>query len=199
MVSVISLVRGDLSDLPPGHAGRRAYNAGNFGGRVHPDDLTVVRVSGASLPPPAVFGDSAALQVGEITLAIGNPLGLSSSVTEGIVNFNGRTVAEGNGVILPATIQTSAPINSGNSGGALVDLDGHVIGIPTLAAGDTQTGGAVAGIGFAIPSTNTVTPIAGQLAAATGKVINTGRAGLGIEAQPRSLGPASQPASSPWS
>jgi len=147
-------------------------------GAYTPDDLAVVRVSGANLPPPAVFGDSAALQVGEITLAIGNPLGLSSSVTDGIVSFNGRTVAEGNGVVLPATIQTSAPINPGNSGGALVDLDGQVIGIPTLAAGDSQTGGAVPGIGFAIPS-NTVKLIAGQLAAA-GRVTHTGRAGLGI-------------------
>ena len=143
-----------------------------------PDDLAVIRISGAPVPPAAVFGDSAALQVGEITLAIGNPLGLASSVTEGIVSFNGRTVSEGNGVVLPATVQTSAPINPGNSGGALVDLEGQVIGIPTLAASDSQTGGAVPGIGFAIPS-NTVKLIAGQLAA-TGKVTNTGRAGLGI-------------------
>jgi putative serine protease PepD len=143
-----------------------------------PDDLAVIRISSPTLPPPATFADSAALQVGEITLAIGNPLGLASSVTEGIVSFNGRTVSEANGAILPAMVQTSAPINPGNSGGALVDLEGQVIGIPTLAANDTQNGGAAAGIGFAIPS-NTVKLIAGQLAA-TGSVSNTGRAALGI-------------------
>ena len=90
--------------------------------------------------------------------AVGNPLGLASSVTEGIVSYNGRTVSEGNGVELPSTIQTSAAINPGNSGGALVNLDGQVVGIPTLAAVDQQEGGAAAGIGFAIAS-NTVRQI----------------------------------------
>src|SRR5579859_2313190 len=109
---------------------------------------------------------------------LGNPLGLASSVTEGIVSFNGRTVAEGNGVVLPDTVQTSAAINPGNSGGALVDLDANLIGIPTLAATDPQLGsGAAAGIGFAIPA-NTVKLIAGQLIA-QGKVTNSGRAALG--------------------
>jgi len=147
-------------------------------GAYSPDDLAVIRVSASSLPAPAVLADSAAVQVGELVLAVGNPLGLSSSVTDGIVSFNGRTVSEGNGVVLPATIQTSAPINPGNSGGALVDLTGQVIGIPTLAASDTQDGGTAPGIGFAIPS-NTVKLIAGQLAA-TGTVTSTGRAALGI-------------------
>ena len=71
-----------------------------------------------------------------MALAIGNPLGLQSSVTEGIVSALGRTVNQDNGVALPDVIQTSAPINPGNSGGALVDLQGQVIGIPTLAATD---------------------------------------------------------------
>src|SRR5215212_328604 len=99
----------------------------------------------------------------QVTLAIGNPLGLQSSVTEGIVSALGRTVNEDNGVALPNVIQTSAPINPGNSGGALVDLQGRVIGIPTLAATDPQLGGSAApGIGFAIPS-DTVRDIAPQL------------------------------------
>jgi S1-C subfamily serine protease len=152
---------------------------GTLVGTFVPGDLAVIK---ASVPPgvkPATFGDSGRLQVGDIALAIGNPLGLASSVTQGIVSFNGRTVPEGNGVVLPDTVQTSAPINPGNSGGALVDINGQVIGIPTLAATDPQLGGGSApGIGFAIPS-NTVKQIAGQLVA-SGKVTNSGRAALGI-------------------
>jgi S1-C subfamily serine protease len=111
-------------------------------------------------------------------MAIGNPLGLSSSVTQGIVSALGRSSAEGGGVTLPNTIQTSAPINPGNSGGALADIQGRVIGVPTLAAADPQMGGAAAGIGFAIPS-NTVKDIAGQIVK-NGKVVNSHRAYLGI-------------------
>jgi S1-C subfamily serine protease len=144
------------------------------------DDLAVVNVSGASNLAPATFADSSKVQVGEIALAIGNPLGLSSSVTNGIVSFNGRTVSEDQAHTLANTIQTSAPINPGNSGGALADLDSNVMGIPTLAATDQQNGGTAAGIGFAIPS-NTVKLIAGQLAS-QGKVTNSGRAALGITA-----------------
>ena len=149
-------------------------------GEFAPDDLAVVNVSGASNLTPATFADSSKVQVGEIALAIGNPLGLSSSVTNGIVSFNGRTVSEDQTHTLANTIQTSAPINPGNSGGALADLDSSVMGIPTLAATDQQSGGAAAGIGFAIPS-NTVKLIAGQLAS-QGKVTNSGRAALGITA-----------------
>jgi putative serine protease PepD len=143
------------------------------------DDLAVLHVAAGGLHP-ATFADSSALQVGDVALAIGNPLGLQSSVTEGIVSALGRTVNEDNGVALPDVIQTSAPINPGNSGGALVDLQGQVIGIPTLAATDPQLGGSAApGIGFAIPS-NTVRDIAGQLIG-QGKVTNSHRAWLGVE------------------
>ncbi|MGH8921997.1 MAG: S1C family serine protease, partial [Actinomycetes bacterium] len=144
------------------------------------DDLAVIKVSGAKDLHPATFGDSRAARVGDIVLAIGNPLGQSSSVTEGIVSYNGRTVAESPTVVLPSTIQTSAAINPGNSGGALVDLSGEVIGIPTLAAANQQNGGTAAGIGFAIPS-DVVKLIAPQLIS-SGKVTNTGRAALGITA-----------------
>jgi putative serine protease PepD len=149
-----------------------------------PDDLAVIRVrTGAGLLHPASFGRSASVRVGEIVLAMGNPLGLTGTVTDGIVSATGRTVSEGQGssAVLISAIQTSAAINPGNSGGALVNLAGQVIGIPTLAAADPQLGGAAAGIGFAIPS-DTVTSIAGQLIAA-GKVTNSGRASLGITAQ----------------
>jgi S1-C subfamily serine protease len=125
-----------------------------------------------------VFADSSKLQVGDITMALGNPLGLQSSFTEGIVSALGRDESEGNGVTLRNSIQTSAAINPGNSGGALVDLSGRVVGIPTLAANDPQLGGAAAGIGFAIPG-NDVRDYAQQIIA-HGKVTNTHRAYLGV-------------------
>jgi putative serine protease PepD len=151
---------------------------GTLVGSFPADDLAVVRVKGTT-PRPATFGDSSKLDVGDFALAIGNPLGLRSSVTEGIVSSLGRTVSEGNGAVISSAIQTSAAINPGNSGGALVDLQGRVIGIPTLAALDPQLGGAQApGIGFAIPS-NVAKRIADQLIA-TGHVVKSGRAYLGV-------------------
>ncbi|MCW3018127.1 MAG: Signal protein [Solirubrobacterales bacterium] len=142
------------------------------------NDIAVIHVGGAT-PQPARFADSSKVQAGDIVLAIGNPLGLRSSVTEGIVSSAGRTVSEGNGVVLPSVIQTSAAINPGNSGGALVDLEGAVIGIPTLAAVDPEFGETPAsGIGFAIPS-NTAEEFARKLIA-TGKVARAGRAYLGV-------------------
>jgi putative serine protease PepD len=158
-------------------ASGRAYSA-NLVGTFVPDDLAVVHAEGASLPA-ASFGDSRKLRVGDIVLAIGNPLGLRSSVTEGIVSALGRTVAEPSGIALPNVIQTSAPINPGNSGGALVDLSGRVVGIPTLAATDPELGGSAApGIGFAIPSA-VVTDIAGQIVK-NGHVVASHRAFLGV-------------------
>jgi S1-C subfamily serine protease len=142
------------------------------------DDLAVLHINATGLRP-ATFADSSRVAVGDIALAIGNPLGLQSSVTEGIVSAVGRTVDEGGGVALPNVIQTSAAINPGNSGGALVNLKGEVIGIPTLTATDPQLGGGQApGIGFAIPS-NTVKDIATQLVT-QGKVTNSHRAYLGL-------------------
>jgi len=126
------------------------------------NDLAVLRVNAPGLSQ-AVFANSSRLEVGEIALAIGNPLGLQSTVTQGIVSALGRTVTEEKGITLHGAIQTSAEINPGNSGGALVNLQGQVIGIPTLAATDPQLGaGAAPGIGFAIPS-NTVHDVATQL------------------------------------
>ena len=149
-------------------------------GSFTPDDLAVVTASGGDNLEPAAFGDSSKLAVGDIVLAIGNPLGLQSSVTEGIVSALNRTVTESGGAALPGVIQTSAPINPGNSGGALVNLDGEVIGIPTLAATDPQLGGSAPGIGFAIPS-NMASNIAKQLIE-HGRVVSSGRAYLGIRA-----------------
>jgi putative serine protease PepD len=146
-------------------------------GTFPPDDIAVVKVVGADLKP-ATFADSSKLQVGDLALAIGNPLGLQSSVTEGIVSAFREAVPEGATVTLPSMIQTSAPINPGNSGGALADIEGRVIGIPTLAATDPELGGSAPGIGFALPS-NLVKDIAGQIVA-HGKVVNSHRAYLGI-------------------
>lgn len=129
---------------------------------------------------PATFGDSAKVEVGQMVLAMGNPLGLSSSVTQGIVSAVGRAVSEGEGeATLGNMVQTSADINPGNSGGALVNLSGHVIGIPTLAARDPGlSGGQAPGIGFAIPA-STVTFLADQMIE-HGRVVDSGRAALGV-------------------
>ena len=146
---------------------------GTLVGSYAPDDVAVVRISAPGVTP-ATFGDSSQLQVGDIVLAMGNPLGLQSSVTEGIVSALSRQVSEPTGNTLPDVIQTDAAINPGNSGGALVDLQGEVVGIPTLAATDPQLGGSAPGIGFAI-SSNRAKTIADQLIA-SGKVTNSGRA-----------------------
>jgi putative serine protease PepD len=166
--------------LATGSATRNATLVKTFGG----GDLAVIKVDDPSGLTPAKFGDSSKLRVGQFVLAMGNPLGLSSSVTDGIVSALGRTVSEPEnpgspGATISGAIQTSAAINPGNSGGALVDLSGQVIGIPTLAATDPDLGGGAApGIGFAIPS-NTVTDIATQIIR-DGKVTNSHRAALGI-------------------
>ena len=165
-------------------------------GSYPPDDLAVIQVTGAAHLVPARFADSSKLQVGDIVLAMGNPLGLASSVTDGIISAVGRTVSEAQepgspGATLPDVIQTSAAINPGNSGGALADLADQVVGIPTLAATDQQLGGAAPGIGFAIPS-NIVTDIAAQIIK-TGHVTNSHRAALGVRVQ-TVTGPDGQPA-----
>ena len=144
-----------------------------------PDDLAVIKIEAGHSLKPAHFADSSRLEVGDIVLAVGNPLGLKSSVTDGIISALGRNVVEGQGLVLPNVIQTSAPINPGNSGGALVDLLGDVVGIPTLAATNPQLGTTATGIGFAIAS-NTVTDIAQQIVK-YGRVVNSHRASLGAE------------------
>lgn len=150
-----------------------------------PDDLAVIRVtSGTGSLHAATFGTSADIKAGQIVLAMGSPLGLTGSVTQGIISATGRTVTEsgaagGGTTTIANALQTSAAINGGNSGGALVNLAGQVIGIPTAAARDPEAGSAP-GIGFAIPS-DVVTNIAGQLIS-KGKVTQSGRAALGITA-----------------
>jgi S1-C subfamily serine protease len=149
-----------------------------------PDDLAVIRVSDPSGLQPARFGDSAKAQAGDVVLAVGNPLGLSGSVTSGIVSATGRVVtepasADRPSATLPDAIQTSAPINPGNSGGALVTTAGDVIGIPTLTAAGPQGGSQIQGIGFAIPS-NLARDIATQIIT-SGTVTNSHRAAIGAQ------------------
>ncbi|MEU0158841.1 trypsin-like peptidase domain-containing protein [Streptomyces sp. NPDC006261] len=148
-------------------------------------DLAVIKVD--DVPDglrPAKFGDAEKVEVGQIVMAMGSPLGLSSSVTQGIVSGLGRTVSEsraggGTGATIADMVQTSAAINPGNSGGALVNLNSEVIGIPTLAATDPQMGDSAApGIGFAIP-VSMVRTVADQIIK-DGRVTDSGRAALNI-------------------
>ena len=118
------------------------------------DDLAVLKIA---VPPAglsvATLGDSAQLQVGQSVMAIGNPLGITQTVTSGIVSALKRSVSEGQGgATIQNAIQTDAAINPGNSGGALVDLQGNVVGIPTLSAIDPEFKTPATGVGFAIPS-----------------------------------------------
>lgn len=112
-------------------------------------DLAVIKIDKDALTA-AELGDSDSVQVGEFCMAIGNPLGLGSTVTDGIVSAVNRDVTDEDGNTYTA-IQTNAAINSGNSGGALVNSQGQVIGINTLKV----SGDGVEGVGFAIPINST--------------------------------------------
>ena len=149
-------------------------------------DLAVLRLQDAAGLTPATFADSDEVQVGDLAVAIGAPLGLSNTVTDGIISATDRAVATGSDreqTVIDA-LQTDAAINPGNSGGALVDAAGEVIGINTAIAtvatqlpGQEAQGGNI-GVGFAIPS-NTATRIAQQ-------IIDTGSAThalLGVSAR----------------
>ena len=144
-------------------------SAASIAGTDTDDDLAVVKVPVSRLPP-AVFDRSSTLIVGQSVVAVGAPLGLSNTVTSGIVSALARPVATGT-TADPAVfdaIQTDAAINPGNSGGALIDLAGHVVGVNSAIAGTgsnvqgTQSGSI--GIGFAIPADEAVR-IADQLIA----------------------------------
>lgn len=167
-------------------SGGQSYNVVLFDGTSLPaklvgvdaaDDLAVVKIT----PPAKMYvmpvGDSSRLEVGNPVLAIGNPLGITQTVTQGIISALGRTVSEGHGGgTLINAVQTDAPINPGNSGGALVGLNGNLIGIPTLVAIDPEFKTPANGVGFAVPS-NRVKFIAPQLIQ-YGKVIHSGRAAI---------------------
>ena len=117
-------------------------------------DLAVIRIDAANLPS-AELGDSDKLQVGEWSIAVGNPLGLGSTITVGVISaLNRRNLQIEEGRQLDGAIQTDAAINRGNSGGALANINGQLIGINTAILSSGPTGGSI-GLGFAIP-TNTM-------------------------------------------
>jgi S1-C subfamily serine protease len=161
---------------------RKNYRADLIGSdRAH--DLAIIQIRGGDFTP-AVLGDSRGLQVGQMVFAIGNPFGLSGTMTRGIVSSI-RSVQEPDGTIIDAAIQTDAAINPGNSGGPLLNSRGEVIGINTmiLSPASASSGmGQSAGIGFAVPI-NTAKAVLNDLAQ-YGRVR---RPSLGIAALP--IGP----------
>jgi S1-C subfamily serine protease len=143
-------------------------------------DLAVLRVdASARALTPVTLGDSDLVQVGDQVVAIGNPFGLSRTVTAGIVSALQRQITSPNQYTIDHVIQTDAAINHGNSGGPLIDMHGDVIGVNAqIDTGNTGEQGNV-GIGFAIPS-NTVRTVVGQ-------ILKTGHAQhpfLGVEPEP---------------
>lgn len=138
-------------------------------------DLAVLRAEGNGLPY-ATLGDSNRLQAGQLVIAIGNPLGYASSVSSGVVSALGRALAARSGRLIEGVIQHTAPLNPGNSGGALLDSRGQVVGINTAIIAMAQ------GIGFAIP-VNTAQWVLTQLLT-RGRVV---RGWLGIAGRERPL------------
>ena len=144
-------------------------------GRDPATDLAVLRAQGNGLPY-ARLGDSSGLAVGQLAIAIGNPLGYESSVSSGVVSALGRSLPTASGRLIEGMIQHTAPLNPGNSGGALLDSRGRVIGINTAIIAMAQ------GIGFAIP-VNTAQWVLTQLLT-RGRVL---RGFLGIAGRERPL------------
>jgi len=136
-------------------------------GRDALSDLAVLRARG-EVPPPLELGDASALRVGQLVVALGNPMGFAGSVTAGIVSALGRSLPTASGRVIDEVIQTDAALNPGNSGGVLADSRGRMVGVNTAVAG--------VGLGLAVPLNATTREIIGQLRA-TGSVR---RAWLGI-------------------
>lgn len=138
-------------------------------------DIAILRLASGDLPF-AEMGDSDALRVGQLVIAMGSPLGLHSTVSTGVVSAVGRSMRAQNGRLIENVIQHAAPINPGNSGGPLVDSHGRVVGVNTAIIAMAQ------GLGFAVPS-NTARWVAGEILA-HGKVR---RRHLGVVATVRRL------------
>lgn len=139
-------------------------------------DLAVLRATGP-VPDPVVLGDATTLQVGQLVVALGNPLGLSGSVTAGIVSGLGRSLPTRGGRVVDEVIQTDAALNPGNSGGVLADSAGRMVGVNTAVAG--------VGLGLAVPINPSTRRIIDALMS-TGRVR---RAWLGVAAGQAPLPP----------
>jgi S1-C subfamily serine protease len=141
---------------------RQASVTFSDGGEVNADvtgrdalsDLAVLRARG-DVPAPVTRGDAAQLRVGQLVVAVGSPLGLAGSVTAGIVSALGRSLPTRSGRVIDEVIQTDAALNPGNSGGALADSAGHMVGVNTAVAG--------IGVGLAVPINATTEQIIGSL------------------------------------
>jgi S1-C subfamily serine protease len=167
-----------------GHAdaGRAAFSDGtvtafHVAGSDPLSDLAVLRADGET-PPPARLGEAGNLRVGQLVVAVGNPLGLAGSVTAGVVSALGRSLPTRAGRVIDDVIQTDAALNPGNSGGALATSAGEVVGINTAVAG--------IGVGLAIPINATSRQIISSLIR-EGRVK---RAWLGLASTPAPLPPA---------
>ncbi len=136
-------------------------------GRDELSDLAVLRARGP-VPSPVELGDATTLRVGQLVVALGNPLGLAGSVTAGIVSSLGRSLPTAAGRVIDEVIQTDAALNPGNSGGVLADGHGRMVGVNTAVAG--------IGLGLAVPINRATRDIIGTLTR-TGRVR---RAWLGI-------------------
>ena len=117
-------------------------------------DLAVLRAR-SEVPQPVVLGDASKLQVGQLVVAVGNPLGLAGSVTAGIVSALGRSLPTRQGRVVDEVIQTDAALNPGNSGGVLADSRGRMVGVNTAVAG--------IGVGLAVPINETTQRIISAL------------------------------------
>lgn len=172
-------------------------------------DLAVLQIQGVSGLTPAVLGSSGDVQVGQQVVAIGSPRGLAGTVTTGIVSAFDRTVTvqgEDGSAVVYNGLQTDTPINQGNSGGPLVDLQGRVVGINSaIETAGAQSSGSI-GLGFAIPvdqakrvaqeildSGTATKPVLGVQGSATGSA--TGGTGAGEGAQIAAVEPGSPAAS----
>jgi S1-C subfamily serine protease len=143
-------------------------------------DLAVLRASGDT-PAPADLGEADDLAVGQLVVAVGNPLGLAGSVTAGVVSALGRSMPAGEHGLIEDVIQTDAALNPGNSGGALADARARVVGINTAVAG--------VGLGLAVPVNSTTRRIVSALMR-EGRVR---RAYLGLVVAPAPVAPAWRP------
>ncbi|BDZ45452.1 S1C family serine protease [Naasia aerilata] len=143
--SVVDAAFGDGTEVTADVVGRDALS-----------DLAVLRARGP-VPAPVELGDAARLRVGQLVVALGNPLGLAGSVTAGIVSALGRSLPTSSGRVIDEVIQTDAALNPGNSGGVLADSAGRAVGVNTAVAG--------VGLGLAVPINATTRSIIRSLVA----------------------------------